>query len=67
MGFLDSLGEYAGKKIKESMDANKEAYAEAQRLDDRKLINKYKDTSNISKKMGYAKALKERGYGNNSE
>lgn len=68
MGFLDTLGEFAGKAVSdmqkkmERIQQYKDMY---ECYDDRKLINEYKKSSG-EKKMAITQLLKERGYGNSN-
>ena len=68
MGFFDALGGFAkevGNSMMEEAKRRQEeidkAYAHGQRLSDRDLVRKFKNSSGL-KKIGYAKVLEDRGY-----
>lgn len=60
MGFFDVLGEYVGKKFNEAADDYQNASEQAERLDDQRLVNKFKDEKNYVRKMTYGMELKKR-------
>jgi hypothetical protein len=71
MGFLDNLGNMAGKAAKSVIDDTNKRVENIQKYkamyedyDDSKLISKYKSSSG-DEKMACGQLLKERGYGNN--
>lgn len=74
MGFLESFVRGLGTVVEETVNtANKkvqdqqqriERYADhARRLDDKTLIERYKNETDATRKYAYAIVLKERGYG----
>ena len=74
MGFLDSFGSALGKAMGESVKSASKKVEDQQkqidkytdetrRLDDKTLMQKYKNETDRFKKYAYATVLKERGYG----
>jgi hypothetical protein len=64
MGFWDSLGEAAGKAIKNASDDFSSTSERAGNYSDERLAREFKSTTNMAKKMAYANELRNRGYGN---
>lgn len=60
MGFMDDLGKYLGEKYNSAVDDYQKASNVADRLDNKKLVNRFKDEKNIAKKMAYGNELKRR-------
>lgn len=68
MGFLDNLGEKVGKSIKEASEKYNHTSERVDKnthgMSDKTLIRKYKEESDVVKKIAMGNELKKRGYGN---
>lgn len=60
MGFLDNLGEYAGEKFNQAVRDYKSTSQQGQRMDNKKLFEKFNSETNFARKMGYGMELKRR-------
>lgn len=70
MGFWDSLGKFAGEAVKNGINEKKADWETYQknieqydRLDDEKLIKRFKSETDFKKKLAMKYVLQQRGYG----
>ena len=74
MGFFDVLGEIfeeignaVGKEIIKQKDIYLSTTNNSQRMDDERLIKKFKEEHDMTKKVAMGNELKRRGYGKQEE
>ena len=71
MGFWDSLGKFASEAIKNGINEKKADWKNYQKnieqyekLEDEKLIKRFKSETDLKKKLAMKYVLEQRGYGN---